>query len=178
MTRPPRRIAVIGRSGAGKTTAALRIARRLGLPLVHLDREAWGPEWTPVPTPVYAARHAAAVAADAWVIDGSYLASPGWEERVRRADVVVLVEAPLVVCLWRVISRALRRADSRRPDLPDGCEERLSPYHLWWTLGWSIRFAHLQTVVARTSPNARLLVVRSRGDLAPLVSPASSDQER
>lgn len=40
MTRPPRRIAVIGRSGAGKTTVALRLARTLGLPLVHLDREA------------------------------------------------------------------------------------------------------------------------------------------
>jgi adenylate kinase family enzyme len=174
MTQPPRRVAVIGRSGAGKTTVALRIARTL----VHLDREAWGPDWTPVPTPVYTERHAAAVAGTAWVIDGSYLASPGWEQRFRRADVVVLVEAPLMVCLWRLIRRALRRADSRRPDLPDGCEERLSLYHLWWTLGWSIRFAHLRNIIARTAPRARLLVVRSPEDVALLLFPTPFGQER
>lgn len=91
---------------------------------------------------------------------------------------MVLVETPLVVCVWRVIRRALRQTDGRRPDLPDGCEERLSLYHLWWTLGWSIRFAHLRTMIERISPNARLLVVRSHREVVPLLSPTSSDQER
>jgi adenylate kinase family enzyme len=177
VTLSPRRIAVIGRSGAGKTTVALRIAKTVGLPVVHLDREFWGPDWVPVSTDVYAARQSAAIAADAWVIDGSYLASPGWEDRLQRADVVVLVEAPLAVCLWRIIRRALQRRDGRRPDLPDGCQERLSLYHLWWALGWATRFAHLRTIITQTSPNARLLVVRSADQAARILFPMPPDRE-
>ena len=132
----PRRIAVIGRGGAGKTTVALRLGRELGLPVVHLDRLYWGPDWQPVAPHVFGERQAAAIAGDAWVIDGGYLASAGWEARVERADVVVLVEAPLTACLRRILRRSLSRSGRRRPDLPDGCDEAFSLFFLRWTLGW------------------------------------------
>jgi len=66
----PRRIAVIGRSGAGKTTVALELGRTFELPVVHLDRLAWEPGWRPVEHTVFDSRHAHAVAADEWVLDG------------------------------------------------------------------------------------------------------------
>ena len=86
---------MIGRGGAGKTTVALRLGRELGLPVIHLDRLYWGPGWQSVAPRVFRERQAAAIAGDAWVIDGGYLASAGWEARIERADLVVLVEAPL-----------------------------------------------------------------------------------
>ena len=136
---PARRIAVIGRAGAGKTTVALELGDALGLPVVHLDRLYWDPGWRPVDRSEFEARQADAVAGDAWVIDGGYLASDGWPERMRRAEVVVLVEAPLRVCLARIIRRSVRRGGERRPDLPDGCEEHFSPAFIWWTLAWTWR---------------------------------------
>jgi adenylate kinase family enzyme len=155
----PRRIAVIGRSGAGKTTVALELGRTVGLPVVHLDRLAWEPGWRPVEHAVFESRHAAAIAADSWVIDGGYLAQPGWPERVRRADVVLLVEAPLHVCLWRIVRRSLaRRPGVPRPDQPDGCRDSLSLSLIAWTLLWSWRTRAALRPLLRADPALPLLL--------------------
>ena len=151
----PRRIAVIGRGGAGKTTVALRLGRELGLPVVHLDRLYWGPDWQPVAPHVFGERQAAAIAGDAWVIDGAYLASAGWEARVERADVVVLVEAPLTACLRRILRRSLSRSGRRRPDLPDGSDEAFSLFFVRWTFGWRRRNREALARIERTRPVVR-----------------------
>ena len=169
VTQPRSRIAVIGRSGAGKTTVALLLAEALELPVVHLDRLYWGPDWAAMPAEVFNARQADAASGEGWVIDGSYLASPGWKARLQRADVIVLVEASMLTCLWRVVRRSLASTRSRRPDLPDGCEEQLSLYHLWWTLGWSVRHRGMTEVLRSANPDARLISLRSTDDVPSLV---------
>jgi hypothetical protein len=37
------RLLVVGSAGAGKSTLAVEVARRLDLPLIHLDRHFWQP---------------------------------------------------------------------------------------------------------------------------------------
>ncbi len=161
----PRRIVVIGRGGAGKTTVALQLGRELGLPVVHLDRLYWGPGWQPVDPELFLERQAAAIAADAWVIDGGYLASGGWDARVERADVVVLVEAPLTVCLRRILRRSLSRSGGRRPDLPDGCDESFSLFFLRWTIGWSRRNKEALARIERILPVLRVASGRPHDQL-------------
>ena len=39
-------INVVGTSGSGKSTLARRLAHRLGLPWIELDRLYWRPNWT------------------------------------------------------------------------------------------------------------------------------------
>ena len=105
---------------------------------------------------MFGERQAAAIAGDAWVIDGGYLASAGWEARIERADVVVLVEAPLTVCLRRILRRSLSRSGRRRPDLPDGCDEAFSLFFLRWTIGWSRRNREALARIERTRPVLRV----------------------
>ena len=143
----PRRIAVVGRAGAGKTTIALAIGDAFGLPVVHLDPLYWTADWQPVPRERFEAAQAEAIARDAWVIDGGYLGSDGWVARARRADVIVVAEGSLPVCLWRVIRRSLRRSQ-RRPDRPARGHEQFSPYFLWWIVRWSRRHPHLAATLA------------------------------
>jgi adenylate kinase family enzyme len=141
------RIAVVGRAGAGKTTIALAVGEALALPVIHLDPLFWTADWHAVPTERFEGAHAEVIARDAWVIDGGYLGSAGWADRALRADVIVVAEASLPVCLWRVIRRSMRRR-TRRPDRPAGGHEQFSPYFLWWIVRWSRRHPHLAATLA------------------------------
>jgi adenylate kinase family enzyme len=67
-----RRIVVIGCPGSGKTTLALRLGRRLALPVVHLDVLFWRPGGEASDTPSFRDRVSQAIAGDAWIVDGSF----------------------------------------------------------------------------------------------------------
>ena len=160
---------MIGRAGAGKTTVAVRLGEALGLPVIHLDKMYWDPGWQPADPDLFEARQAAAIAEPVWVIDGGYLSSRGWQQRLGRADTVVLVEAPLAICLWRILRRSLGRRVERRPDLPDGCEESVSLFFLWWAIGWGRRHRGLIEEIATGDVAARVVTTRWRDDPARLL---------
>ena len=76
--------------------------------MIHLDRLYWGTGLAgrgPGGVPGAPGR---GHRRDSWVIDGGYLSSGGCDARIERADLVVLVEAPLAVCLARIVRRSLR----------------------------------------------------------------------
>src|SRR5579883_1503505 len=117
-----RRVVVVGTTGAGKSTLALRLARRLRCPHIELDALHWGPDWTPVARDCFRAHTRRAVAGDAWVADGNY-------RQVRdlvwgRADTIVWLDYPLRTVLPRLLRRTLRRCLSHEV-LWHGNRERL-----------------------------------------------------
>lgn len=107
----PRRIAIVGNSGAGKTTLARALARRLGLSHVELDALYHEPGWTPASLENFRERTAGAVAGEAWVADGNY-------SQVRdlvwgQADTLVWLDYPLPFMLARLTRRTFRRLKTR-----------------------------------------------------------------
>jgi adenylate kinase family enzyme len=164
MGEHPRRIAVVGRAGSGKTTIARQLAEALSLPVIHLDALYWTPDWMEVDRDVFEARQRAVVDGEEWIIDGGYLSSRGWSERLRRAELVVVTEAPLLVCLWRVVRRSLYRS-RRGPDRPRGGHEQLSLYFLWWIVTWGRRHPRLAASIATTGDGKPVVVVRRPADL-------------
>jgi hypothetical protein len=51
-----RRIVVIGATGSGKSSFALRLARSLDVAFVELDALFWESDWTPTPPDIFRAR--------------------------------------------------------------------------------------------------------------------------
>ncbi|MBA2264217.1 MAG: hypothetical protein H0W10_06125 [Chloroflexi bacterium] len=98
-----KRINVVGTSCSGKTTLARAIAARLELEHIELDALFWGPDWTPVPEPIFRECVDNAVSADEWVIDGGY--SPVRDLTWSRVDTVVWLDypMPLVIGRWRPV---------------------------------------------------------------------------
>jgi len=125
-----RRVLVVGCAGAGKTTFAVRLARLLDLPVIHLDTEYWRPGWAHMPSDQWQTRVDELAARDTYVMDGNYGAT--LERRLVRADAVVFMDLPRGTCLRRVILRWLRYRGRTRPDLPPGCPERLDLQFLLW----------------------------------------------
>src|SRR5436305_14392797 len=100
------RILVIGSGGAGKTPVARRLAAILDLPLIHLDAEYWRPGWVKPATAEWRTTVNALIARPKWVMDGNYGGT--FDQRMPRADAIVLLDLPRVVCLWHVVKRWLR----------------------------------------------------------------------
>jgi adenylate kinase family enzyme len=102
-----KRVAVIGTSGAGKTSLARRLAASLGHPHIELDEIHWLPGWQPRPVEPFRAMVSEATAAATWVTDGNY-------SKVRdivwgRATSVVWLNYPRPVVLVRILWRTWQR---------------------------------------------------------------------
>ncbi|MEL6477405.1 MAG: DNA topology modulation protein FlaR [Pseudomonadota bacterium] len=126
-----RRVMVIGGSGAGKSTFARGLGARLALPVVHLDQLFWEPGWVAADEAVFLARVEAAVAGEAWVIEGNY--SRTWPMRLARADTVIFLDEPAWRRFWRILRRIARGYGQSRPDMAPGCPERID---LGFLFGW------------------------------------------
>ena len=97
------KVIVIGCPGSGKTTFAVKLKEKTGLPLYHLDAIWHKPDKTYVAREEYDAHLGEILSQDAWIIDGNY--SRTLERRMAVCDTVFLFDLPVEVCLAGAISR-------------------------------------------------------------------------
>ncbi len=102
----PRRVAVAGVAGVGKTSFAARIAPAIGGPHVDIDGLFHGPDWTR--RPEFLDDVAAFIAGERWVTEWQYGSARPMV--AARADTLVWLDLPFAtVTLPRVVARTLRR---------------------------------------------------------------------
>ena len=142
---PMRRVLVIGSGGAGKSTFAVALGQRTGLPVIHLDAHFWHAGWVETPKPEWRERVAQLVSRDAWVMDGNYGGT--LPQRLAACDTVIFLDLPRAVCVWRVLQRGFRYAGQSRPDMAPGCPEQVSLKFLWWV--WTYRSRRRPDVLRR-----------------------------
>ena len=111
------RITILGLPGSGKSTLARKIAAKLNIPYIHIDRfwlEAGGGHNSrTTPNPEKAHAHVKekvdeAMKLESWVSDGVYLLVQ--QEIADRADVVVFLDIPL----WRRLLNHAERTFFRK----------------------------------------------------------------
>lgn len=105
LPRVPRRILVSGGSGSGKSTLARQIAELRGLPYTEMDSLFHGPGWTERAGFLDDVRELAAH--DRWVCEWQYDAAR--PILLDRCDVLVWLDPPRRVTMWRVVRRTVRR---------------------------------------------------------------------
>lgn len=179
----PRRIAVAGVSGTGKTTLSRAVSARLGVPHVETDGLHHGPAWTPRPEFLDDVRRA--VAGEAWVMEWQYATAR--PVIAARAQLLVWLDHPTRVTMTRVVRRTLRRR-LRREVLWNGNQEPplrtilRDPEHiLRWA--WSTRHKYRDGAVAeaaRAHPDLVVVRLRSQRDVRRWLAslPAEPPQDR
>jgi adenylate kinase family enzyme len=119
-----RRVAIVASaSGNGKTTLGHALADRLGVPFLELDALVHGPGWTELPDDELRRAVLPVIAADGWVVDGSYQRKLGTLV-LDAADVVVWLDLPIRVWFPRLLARTVRRLLTRQ-ELWNGNRESL-----------------------------------------------------
>lgn len=118
-----KRIMIVGCPGSGKSTMARWVGEKTGLPVQHMDHIHWMPDWIERPRADRLEMIRLVEESDRWIIEGGI--SERYAERLARADLLVWLDLPVSVRLWRVIQRSWRYRGQSRPDLPEGCPEKL-----------------------------------------------------
>ena len=167
------RVLVIGAGGAGKTTLASVVAKRLDLPLIHLDAHYWRPGWTPTPVEEWERVVEALIARPRWVMDGNYGGT--LEMRLDACDSVIFLDLPRHVSLWRILKRWARYWRRTRPDVAPGCPERLTWEFLRWVWTYPERRRGKILERLRSLTGRRVIILSTPHDVRRFLADLQSD---
>lgn len=130
-----KKIAVIGCGGAGKSTFSRRLSEILKIPVCHLDKLFWKPGWTPTPNDEWDDLIKNLVSKEEWILDGNY--GRTMDIRLANADTIIFLNMPMYLCIYRIIKRRLMYNGTSRPDMNEGCPEKLDINFIKWVWGYN-----------------------------------------
>lgn len=123
-----KKILIIGNTGAGKTTFALKLSEKLNLPLVHLDRLFWCGSWEHRSKEEFDALLGTELEKPRWIIDGNF--NRTLPKRLEFCDTVFFFDFSPFACLWGVTKRVLQNYGKSRHDMGGDCPERFDKHKI------------------------------------------------
>ncbi|WCT54708.1 AAA family ATPase [Paenibacillus kyungheensis] len=163
------RVIVIGCSGSGKSTLSQKLHKILQLPIIHLDRY----YWQATEQGAWDQKVTEFALTDRWIIDGNY--SRTLDIRIERADVIVFLDMPRWLCMYRIVKRRIQYHGRTRPDLNEDCPEKLDIGFLKWV--WNYRKRNrVKTLekLEQVKQHKKVVIIRNKKQLEELVDQLSS----
>lgn len=118
------KIIVIGSSGSGKSTLSRELSHMLEIPVYHLDKLFWKPNWVMTTKDEQFKIQNSLLDKNEWIIDGNYTGI--LEERLLSADTIIFLNLPRRICYYRVFKRLLKNFGKTRIDMGKDCNERIN----------------------------------------------------
>ena len=128
------KITILGYSGSGKSTIARKLGEFYNIPVLHIDTVYWIKNWQVrdyddqlhiVDNFMNTNR--------SWVIDGNYR-KIYQERRIEEADLIILMLFNRFSCLYRALKRYFKYRNKTRPDMGNGCNEKIDWNFVKWIL--------------------------------------------
>lgn len=154
------RIMIIGCGGSGKSTLARQLGEKLGLPVIHLDKLFWTPGWVSIPKDEFDRVHQEAISKEKWIIDGNFdrTISP----RLQRCDTVIYLDFSRFACMMGVLKRVLTTYGKVRPDMGEGCPERIDLDFLKWVWNFNKNKREKNYRLLKEAENVRVIILKNR----------------
>ena len=154
------RILIIGCGGAGKSTLARKMGDILNIPVVHLDKLFWKPNWVETSREEFDALLAQELAKDKWIMDGNF--NRTLPERVKHCDTIIYLDFSRVTCLLGVLKRVITTYGTVRPDMGEGCPERFDLDFLKWVWNFNKNKRESYYKMLNEVENVETIVLKNR----------------
>ena len=154
------RIIIIGCGGAGKSTLARKLGEVLNLPVVHLDKLFWKPNWVEKSNEEFDALLAQELAKDRWIMDGNF--NRTMPERMKRCDTIIYLDFSRFACLMGVLKRIITTYGKVRPDMGEGCPERIDLDFLKWVWNFNKNKRESYYKLLNEAENVETIVLKNR----------------
>lgn len=105
---------------------------------------------------------------DKWIIDGNY--SKTFDERFNRSDLIIFLDVSRANAYKGIIKRRIKYNSKKRPDMPDGWEEKLNKDFLKFV--WKFHDKNKQEIknkLVGVSKN-KVIAVKSKRELRKILS--------
>lgn len=154
------RIVIIGCGGAGKSTLARQLGEKLNIPVVHLDKLFWNPGWVEKSKEKFDDLHEQELAKEKWIMDGNF--NRTMPQRIARCDTVIYLDFSRFACLLGVVKRVLTTYGTVRPDMGEGCPERIDFEFLKWVWGYNKNKRERNYKLLNEAQHAETIVLKNR----------------
>ena len=136
----------------------------LGLPIIHLDKHYWKPNWVETSKAEWEAKVKELIKGDSWIMDGNYGSS--LELRIPRADLIIFKDVSTLTCLYRITRRIIQYWGQVRPGITEGCVERfdIQFYHYVATYNL-IRRKPLLKKLKSLSSDKEVIVIKENDEI-------------
>lgn len=174
------RIAIIGSAGSGKSTLSQKLHVILGLPLYHLDKYFWKPNWEHPNLEDYKKIHDDLCDQEKWIMDGINLRC--LEYRIERAQVIIFLDMPRYLCIWRVAQRSFKYWGKEIPTNAAGCRVRID-FDLFRFLRWIWDFKnnyhpHIIELLEHYKDTKEIYIVRDSHEVQELLHQLESAKKK
>jgi adenylate kinase family enzyme len=140
-----KRVVILGRGAAGKSTLARTLGTITGIPVMELDKIFWKAGLVASPLEEWLDVQRKLLEKPCWIMDGDLGPYDAVERRLCAADTVILRDFSFARCAWRAIRRSRERVDFWR-----------------WVLLYRRRSRPLlMQAIARYASNADIYVLRN-----------------
>ena len=99
----PKKFALIGLPGSGKSTFANRLGKALGIPVHHLDRHRFELDGKKKDKQEFLKIQQQILNEDAWIVEGCSFST--FEMRFQKADVMIYFHFSRFICFFRLFKR-------------------------------------------------------------------------
>ncbi|MBD5132792.1 MAG: adenylate kinase [Clostridiales bacterium] len=149
---PYHKTLIVGCGGAGKSTLAVEMGKRFGLPVVHLDKLWWLPDWKNRTEQEFDEMLSCELVKSDWIIEGNYFRT--FKTRLKYADLCIFLDYDTELCVQSVYERAEKYKGVTRPDMTEGCIEQVDDEFKNWIASFkeNVRPSMLAELKTGTTP--------------------------
>lgn len=154
------RIMIIGCGGAGKSTLARALGEKTGLPVVHLDKLFWKPGWVESTKEEIDGKIREEMQKPQWIMDGNY--NRTMMQRLQYCDTVIYLDFSRFACLMGVAKRIVTTYGRVRPDMGEGCPERIDLDFVKWVWNYNRDKRQRNYDLIARYPHVKKIILRNR----------------